>query len=91
MTEQESRRTGIVKWYSLEHDVGVISMGTVSVWVYRSSIRDPKRKLSPGEEVEFTLGHSRKGPMARSVVRVSTKTDEEIIARAIKMIDEMEW
>ena len=55
MTDQESRRSGIVKWYSLEHDVGVISMGGVSVWVYRSSIRDPKRKLSPGEEVEFRL------------------------------------
>ena len=91
MTEDEPRRTGIVKWYSLEHDVGVITMDGVSVWVYRSSIRDPKRKLSPGEEVEFTLGHSHKGPMARSVVRVSTKTDEEIIARALKMIDEMEW
>ena len=23
MTDQESRRSGIVKWYSLEHDVGV--------------------------------------------------------------------
>jgi hypothetical protein len=34
---------------------------------------------------------TRKGLLAKSVIRIATKTDEEIIARACKMIDEMEW
>lgn len=84
-------RRGIVKWYSLQHDVGVIEMDRVHVWVYRSTIKDPRRKLSPGDEVEFWVIKTRKGLLAKNVIRVATKTDEEIIARACKMIDELEW
>jgi cold shock CspA family protein len=82
---------GIVKWYSIQHDVGVIEMEGANVWVYRSTIKDPRRKLSPGDEVEFWVVKTRKGLLAKGVIRIATKTDEEIIARACKMIDEMEW
>lgn len=84
-------RTGVVKWYDLQHDVGVIDMGGINVWVYRSTIKDPRRKLSPGDEVEFWVIKTRKGLLAKGVIRTATKTDEDIIARACKMIDEMEW
>jgi len=67
------RVTGTVKWFDAKKGFGFITSGSdQDVFVHYSSIRDDGgfRNLEEGQEVEFTLGESEKGPQAQDVVPV---------------------
>lgn len=64
------RITGTVKWFNREKGYGFISReGGADVFVHYSSIQgDGFRNLMEGEQVEFTIESSPKGPHAVNVV-----------------------
>lgn len=64
--------TGKVKWFSNEKGYGFIAMeGESDVFVHHSAIEGSGfRTLTEGEEVEFEITDSPKGPQASNVVRV---------------------
>ena len=68
MTE---RVRGTVKWFNREKGYGFISReGGDDVFVHYSSIQgEGFRNLDEGEEVEFTIESSPKGPQATNVTK----------------------
>lgn len=65
------RVNGVVKWFNASKGFGFISNGEgQDLFVHYSSIRDNGgyRSLEEGQEVEFTMGESEKGPQAQDVV-----------------------
>ncbi len=67
------RVTGTVKWFDAKKGFGFITNGSdQDVFVHYSSIRDDGgfRTLEEGQEVEFTLGESEKGPQAQDVAPI---------------------
>ena len=68
MTE---RVRGTVKWFNREKGYGFISReGGDDVFVHYSSIQgEGFRNLDEGEEVEFTIESSPKGPQATNVTQ----------------------
>ena len=67
------RTTGRVKWFSAIKGYGFIqpdSEGSEDVFVHFSAIQEQGfRTLQEGDEVEFTIEDSPKGPQAVNVVR----------------------
>lgn len=68
----EQRTTGRVKWFSRTKGYGFIQQETgADVFVHYSAIQgDGFRNLEEGDQVEFTLQETPKGPQASDVVRV---------------------
>jgi len=66
------RVTGRVKWFSRSKGFGFIQQESgPDVFVHFSAIRgDGFKNLEEGEEVEFTLEDTPKGPQASDVVRL---------------------
>ncbi len=67
------RVTGTVKWFDAKKGFGFITNDSdQDVFVHYSSIRDNGgfRNLEEGQQVEFTLGESEKGPQAQDVAPV---------------------
>jgi CspA family cold shock protein len=66
------RLTGRVKWFSRSKGFGFIQQESgPDVFVHFSAIRgDGFKNLEEGEEVEFTLEETPKGPQASDVVRI---------------------
>jgi len=66
------RLTGRVKWFSRSKGFGFIQQESgPDVFVHFSAIRgDGFKNLEEGEEVEFTLEDTPKGPQASDVVRL---------------------
>ena len=66
------RVTGTVKWFSRQKGYGFIEReGGDDVFVHFSAIQgDGFRNLEEGDQVEFTIESSEKGPQAANVVRV---------------------
>ena len=66
------RVTGTVKWFNSEKGYGFIAReGGPDVFVHYSAISGSGfRNLTEGEEVEFTVESSPKGPQAADVVKV---------------------
>jgi CspA family cold shock protein len=62
---------GRVKWFSAEKGWGFISVdGQPDVFVHHTAIEAPGyRSLREGEEVEFELVQSERGPYAAKVVK----------------------
>lgn len=73
----EERVTGKVKWFSAVKGYGFIqpdAEGSEDVFVHFSVIQEQGfRTLQEGEEVEFTIEDSPKGPQAVNVVRLGTR------------------
>ena len=69
------RVTGTVKWFNAAKGYGFISHeGGKDLFVHFSEIQDAGngyRNLNEGEQVEFTIGESPKGPQATQVTKVS--------------------
>ncbi|OGO05569.1 MAG: cold-shock protein [Chloroflexi bacterium RBG_13_56_8] len=67
------RVTGSVKWFNREKGYGFIAReGGDDVFVHYSAIEGAGfRNLNEGEEVEFTVESSPKGPQAANVVRLN--------------------
>ncbi len=65
------RTTGRVKWFSRTKGYGFIQRDNgVDVFVHYSAIRgDGFRNLEEGEQVEFNLEETPKGPQASDVIR----------------------
>jgi len=66
-----NRVNGFVKWFNTNKGYGFISNDKgQDLFVHFSSIRDNSgyRSLEEGQEVEFTTGEGKKGPMAEDVV-----------------------
>jgi len=65
------RLTGKVKWFNENKGYGfILQDGGRDVFVHYSEIREEGyRTLNEGEEVEFEVLESPKGPQAREVVR----------------------
>jgi CspA family cold shock protein len=68
----EQRVTGRVKWFSRTKGYGFIQQEQgEDVFVHYSAIRGTGfRNLEEGEQVEFTLEETPKGPQASDVIRV---------------------
>jgi CspA family cold shock protein len=66
------RVTGTVKWFNSEKGYGFIAReGGPDVFVHYSAISGSGfRNLAEGEEVEFTVESSPKGPQAADVVKL---------------------
>jgi cold shock protein len=69
------RVTGTVKWFNAAKGYGFISHeGGKDLFVHFSEIQDAGngyRSLNEGDQVEFTIGESPKGPQATQVTKVS--------------------
>ncbi len=69
------RTTGTVKWFNAAKGYGFIAHeGGKDLFVHYSEIQDAGngyRQLNEGDQVEFTIGSSPKGPQATNVVKVS--------------------
>jgi CspA family cold shock protein len=66
----DERLTGTVKWFSAPKGYGFIEPmnGSQDVFVHFSAINtDGYRKLTQGQQVEFTLVQSERGPQAKDV------------------------
>lgn len=70
------RERGKVKWFNGSKGYGFISRDQGGdVFVHFSAIQDSGfRTLDEGEEVEFEVGQSPKGPQATNVTRLSQPT-----------------
>ena len=68
------RTTGTVKWFNAAKGYGFISHeGGKDLFVHYSEIQDAGngyRELKEGDQVEFTIGTSPKGPQATRVVKL---------------------
>lgn len=66
------RITGTVKWFNSEKGYGFIAReGGADVFVHYSAIDGAGfRNLAEGEQVEFTVEQSPKGPQAANVTKV---------------------
>ncbi len=68
------RVTGTVKWFNAAKGYGFIAReGGKDLFVHFSEIQDSGngyRSLNEGDQVEFTIGESPKGPQATNVVKV---------------------
>jgi CspA family cold shock protein len=66
------RTQGTVKWFNRSKGYGFIEReGGDDVFVHFSSIRgDGFRNLNEGDQVEFTIESSPKGPQAADVMRL---------------------
>jgi CspA family cold shock protein len=67
------RITGTVKWFNAAKGYGFIAReGGKDVFVHFSAIQmDGYRTLNEGDQVEFAIEDSPKGPQAASVVKLS--------------------
>jgi CspA family cold shock protein len=69
------RVTGTVKWFNAAKGYGFISReGGKDLFVHFSEIQDAGngyRNLNEGDQVEFTIGESPKGPQATQVTKLS--------------------
>ncbi|MCL4487588.1 MAG: cold shock domain-containing protein [Chloroflexi bacterium] len=69
------RTTGTVKWFNAAKGYGFIAReGGKDLFVHFSAIQDPTngyRSLNEGDQVEFTVEDSPKGPQATNVVKLS--------------------
>lgn len=69
------RVNGTVKWFNAAKGYGFISReGGKDVFVHFSAIQDAGngyRSLNEGDQVEFTIEDSQKGPQATNVVKVN--------------------
>ena len=67
------RQTGTVKWFSDKKGFGFIipEQGGEDVFVHYSEIEgDGFRTLEENDRVEFTVGHTDKGPNAQEVIKL---------------------
>ncbi len=69
-----NRVNGTVKWFNAAKGYGFIAHdGGKDVFVHFSAIQDPNngyRSLNEGDQVEFEIENSAKGPQAANVVKV---------------------
>jgi len=67
------RITGTVKWFNASKGYGFIAHeGGKDVFVHYSAIQgDGYRNLNEGEQVEFSIEDSPKGPQAVNVVKMA--------------------
>ena len=67
------RETGAVKWFNSSKGFGFITReGQEDVFVHYSSIRgEGYRALNEGQQVEFQVTQSDKGPQAQDVTAIS--------------------
>jgi CspA family cold shock protein len=67
------RQTGTVKWFSDKKGFGFIipEQGGEDLFVHYSEIEgDGFRTLEENDRVEFTVGHTDKGPNAQEVIKL---------------------
>lgn len=67
------RQIGTVKWFSDKKGYGFIipEEGGEDLFVHYSEIEgDGFRTLEENDRVEFTIGHTEKGPNAQEVVKI---------------------
>ena len=68
------RTTGTVKWFNAAKGYGFIAReGGKDLFVHFSEIQvsdNSYRTLNEGDQVEFTIGDSPKGPQATNVVKI---------------------
>ena len=67
------RETGVVKWFNSSKGFGFITReGQEDVFVHYRSIRgEGYRALDEGQQVEFEVTQSDKGPQAQDVTAIS--------------------
>ena len=78
------RTTGIVKWFNDSKGYGFITQTNgADVFVHYSAIvGEGFKTLAEGQEVEFDLIDSGKGPQASNVIKVGTMPSENNAAAA---------
>jgi CspA family cold shock protein len=72
--------SGVVKWFDVKKGFGFIQGpdGEKDVFVHYSSIEgEGFRSLKDGEQVEYELSDSDRGPQARNVCRIQSEPAQE--------------
>jgi len=75
----DSRVTGTVKWFNRVKGYGFITQeGGADVFVHYSAIRgEGYRNLYEGEQVEFTIQDTDKGPQAADVIKLEQQATSD--------------
>ena len=71
--------SGVIKWFDNKKGFGFIvgPTGEPDIFIHYSAIEGGGfRSLRDGEQVEYELVESEKGPQARNVRRIEAATDE---------------
>lgn len=68
-------RRGIVKWFNPNKGFGFIEQEQgEDLFVHRTEIRNRRfRSLNKDDQVEFEIGHGKKGPVAKNVRKIPSK------------------
>ena len=74
------RHDGIVKWYNSDKGFGFIEQNEgEDLFVHQTEIRQSGfRFLNLGDQVEFEVGHGKKGPVALKVIRTKIAESEDM-------------
>ena len=69
LTNAQGMAQGVVKWYSLQKGYGFVTLeGGDEIFVHKTGLAEGIQSLEEGQEVEFEVEESIKGPQAVNVV-----------------------
>ncbi len=69
LTDAQGMAQGVVKWYSLQKGYGFITLeGGDEIFVHKTGLAEGIQALEEGQEVEFEVEETIKGPQAVNVV-----------------------
>ena len=69
LTDAQGKARGVVKWYSPQKGYGFITLeGGDEIFAHKTGLAEGIQSLEEGQEVEFEVEESIKGPQAVNVV-----------------------
>jgi CspA family cold shock protein len=69
LTDAQGKARGVVKWYSLQKGYGFITLESGDeIFTHKTGLAEGIQSLDEGQEVEFEVEETIKGPQAVNVV-----------------------